>query len=325
MSIRKDDPTLLMSRLFPLCLGFVPGCPISRRTLLGTVLIACLHAVAVAAPEPVPPPPPAVDHRHVAPLTLPGAETFVFKSTPEGELRIHVFRPKGADSDAPRPAFLFFFGGGWMRGTPYFATSWMQDFTRLGMVGIAADYRVKERHGTDPSKSVADARAALQWVLRHAAEFGVDPARVVVSGSSAGGHVALWTALGKTPWGSDPAEAPAHPPAALVLMSAVIDTSEATGIMSERFLGHGQDLSPLHHLDARMPPTFIIHGDKDNAVPYAQAVALERQLRETGNVVELVAMPGVGHGYKGSDWRQRAPARIEAFLRRNGILPAAGE
>jgi acetyl esterase len=309
----------------PSRLRFAGVCAIGRRTRLGAFVAAGLIATTVVAQDPAPVPAPAVDHRHVAPLTLPGAETLVYKQSPEGELRIHIFRPEGDVRGGPRPAFLFFFGGGWMRGTPYFAANWMQDFKRLGMVGIAADYRVKERHGTDPSKSVADARAALQWVLQHAAEFGVDPSKVVVSGSSAGGHVAMWTALRTNPWGSDPAEAPAHPPAALVLMSAAIDTSEDTGILSERFLGHGRDLSPLHHLDARMPPTFIIHGDKDNAVPYAQAVALEQRLRETGNVVELVPMPGVGHGYKGSDWRQRAPALIEVFLRRNGILPAAGK
>lgn len=64
-------------------------------------------------------------------------------------------------------------------------------------------------------------------------------------------------------------------------MSAAIDTSEETGIPSERFLGHGGELSPLQNLGCRMPPMLVIHGDQDTAVPYARALALRRALRET--------------------------------------------
>jgi acetyl esterase/lipase len=239
-------------------------------------------------------------------------------------MRIHIFKPANHNAGDVRPAFMFFFGGGWLRGTPYAATSWMKEVNQLGMVGIAADYRVKERHNTDPSKSVADARAAFSWVLAHAAQFGIDPARIVVSGSSAGGHVALWTALSRTPWGSDPKEAPARKPAALVLMSAAIDTSKETGILAERFVGHGRDLSPFQNLDTRMPPMLIIHGDEDKAVPYAQAVTLARRLQETGNVAELATMVGVGHGYQGEEgarWRKQAPGLMRAFFEQNGVLP----
>jgi acetyl esterase len=189
-------------------------------------------------------------------------------------------------------------------------------------VGIAVDYRVKNRHGTDASACVADARAALHWVQTHAAELGIDPARVVVSGSSAGGHLALWTAIAKTPWGSDPTEAPLHKPAALILISAAADTSEVTGQRAERFAGHGGELSATQNLDAKMPPVLMFHGDADTVVPYKYAVALDATLRETGNDCTFVTIPDGGHNLNSTEGaRERIVADSRAFLERLKLLP----
>lgn len=78
----------------------------------------------------------------------------------------------------------------------------------------------------------------------------------------------------------------------------------------------------MQNLDAKMPPTLLIHGDQDKAVPYAQAVALDAQLKKTGNISELITMHGVGHGFQGSDWRKKAPPLVKEFLERQKILPA---
>lgn len=257
-----------------------------------------------------------VDIKRVTPLTLPGAQTFIYHDVQPEPMRLHVFPPKDLKKGERRAAFVFFFGGGWMRGTPSVVTPWMEAANGLGMIGIAPDYRVKERHGADPSKSVADARAALRWVQMHAEELGIDPQRIVVSGASAGGHVALWTALATTPWGSDPAEAPLAKPAGLVLVSAAVDTSAATGVLAERMAGHATELSPLHHLDPKMPPVMIIHGDQDKVVPFTQAAALDEKLRISGNDAELVPIKGSGHGVG----RGKVVRAMEDFLKRRGIL-----
>jgi acetyl esterase len=192
---------------------------------------------------------------------------------------------------------------------------------KLGLVGIAVDYRVKNRHGTDASACVADARAALHWVQTHAAELGIDPARVVVSGNSAGGHLALWTAITKTPWGSDPAEAPVVKPVALILVSAAADTAEVTGQRAERFAGHGNDLSATQNLDATMPPVLMFHGDADTVVPYHYAVALDQKLRATGNDCTFITIPGGGHVQTTAEWKSKAADLTKDFLTRLKILP----
>jgi acetyl esterase/lipase len=70
-----------------------------------------------------------------------------------------------------------------------------------------------------------------------------------------------------------------------------------------------------------MPPTLLFHGDADTIVPFKYAVALEAKLRSTGNACEFVPMPGGGHGFTLLEWKDEAPQRITAFLRRQKLLP----
>lgn len=242
----------------------------------------------------------------VTPENLPGAETFIYQKVQPEPMRLHVFKPVGWKNTDHRPALIHFFGGGFVRGTPLQSAGTARAAAKLGLVGIAADYRVHDRHKTDASACVADARAALHWIQVHADELGIDPKRIVVSGSSAGGHLALWTAISRTPWGSDAVEAPLYKPAALILISAAADTSDVTGQRAERFAGHGSELSATQNLDNEMPPVLMFHGDADPTVPYHYAVELDRKLRESGNDCEFVTIPGGGHGLVTAEWKSKA-------------------
>lgn len=288
------------------------------RLFVVLLIGACLQATAHAQETPAAKTTAKVE----TPLTLPGAETFIYHDVEPEPMRLHVFKPKGWSAADKRPAWIHFFGGGFLNGTPLQSAGQGRNAAKLGLVGIAVDYRVKNRHGTDAGKCVADARAALHWVQTHAAELGIDPRRVVVSGSSAGGHLALWTAISTTPWGSDPAKAPVHKPAALILLSAAADTSEITGQRAERFAGHGTDLSPQQQLDAKMPPVLMFHGDADTVVPYKYAVALDEKLRATGNRCELLTVPGGGHNFSSQlpEWKTRVLEETARFLRSLGLV-----
>ena len=259
----------------------------------------------------------------ITPTDLPGAESFVYRQDAELALRLFVVKPPGWKAGDHRPAFMFFFGGGWTTGTPASALVWAAFAAEHGLIGIAPDCRTKGRHGTPPLASVADGRAALRWVQDHSSQLGLDPARVVVGGVSAGGHVALWTAIPSTPPGSLVDESPLQPPCALVLLSAVSDTSPETGYTPQRFGAEARALSPFHQLAPHMPPVLAFHGDADALVPLRQAIALRDKLRATGNRCELQIVPGGGHNFDRDlpGWDRRTREGVQEFLIREGVMP----
>ena len=261
------------------------------------------------------------------PTNLPDAQTFIYRDLKPEPLRLFVVQPDGGRTNDPRPAMIFFFGGSWTRGNPTKSIGWARMAAKWGLVGIAPDYRTGERFGSTPVESTADARAALRWVQDHATELGVDKNKIVVGGSSAGGHLALWTAIVKAPYGSPPEESPVAKPAALVLISAPGDTTPAAWgnnpKATQRFGPHIGEVSPLQNLDPKMPPTIMFHGDADKTVPYPIAVALHRRLVATSNLCEFITIPGGGHGI-GPDWKDKSRICIKEFLIRQGLIPTSG-
>jgi len=257
------------------------------------------------------------------PSELPGAETMSYRKG-ENEMNLFVFKPEGWKAGDKRSAYVFFFGGGWTRGTPQKSVATAKWAAANGMVGIAPDYRTKDRFDTSPLASVDDGRAAFAWVVEHADELGVDPARIAVGGSSAGGHVALWTAIETAPPGSDAATSPKSKPAALVLKSAVTDTSPETGYTPKRFGDDALALSPVNQLDAKMPPTLILHAAGDELVHYGTAVAFHNKLKSTGNACELVTIPQGGHSFASEykQWKRKMFAKMVELFTREGLLPA---
>jgi len=251
-----------------------------------------------------------------------GAETMRYREGKDA-MNLFVYKPEGWAATDRRPALVYFFGGGWTKGTPLKSASWARWAAERGMVGIAPDYRTKNRFGTSPLSSVADGRAAFNWVAEHAAELGIDPEKIVVGGTSAGGHVALWTAIEGLPPGSNPAESPKVKPAAIFLSSAVTDTSRATGYTPSRFGEDAQALSPAHQLDIKMPPVLMFHAADDSLVDYRTAVALHDVLKASGNACELVTVPRGGHGYSSNfpEWKMKVRAKVEQFFRNENLLP----
>jgi acetyl esterase/lipase len=257
------------------------------------------------------------------PVSLPGAETYVYRDGKPDPMRLHVFKPKNWTAEDRRPALVFFFGGGWTKGTPERSANYAKWAATLGMVGIAPDYRTKERFNTSPLESVADGRAALRWIEDHADKLGIDPKKIVVGGSSSGGHVALWTAIEHTPPGSNTNEAPRIKPFALILVSPVSDTSSAIGYTPKRFGDKAEALSPVYQLDTKMPPVLLFHGNADTTVTNAQSIALHDKLVASSNVCEFITVPGGNHGFQSqlSEWKDKSRDIVKEFLTKQGILP----
>lgn len=272
---------------------------------------------------------PAKAQKPAYPPEMPGSRSEVYLATETTELNAWIFDPPGHSSDDPRPAIVFFFGGGWNGGSPGQFRPQAEYLAARGMVAIAVDYRVRSRQGTLANVAVSDAKAAIRWVRVNADRLGVDPDRIAASGGSAGGHLAAATATlpghDEAGAGSDISSAPN----ALVLFNPVLVTAPVNGRSDqqlERFrkleprLGADpQSMSPFHHVRAGLPPTIIFHGEEDKTVPYRTAAAFTDAMKSAGNQCELVGYPAEGHGFfnaprgDGSAYRDTT-ARMDEFL-----------
>jgi acetyl esterase/lipase len=239
------------------------------------------------------------DTNEVTPLSLPGSETFVFKKVGDVELRLHVVKPEDWKPSDKRPCLVTFFGGGWSSGTPAKSITYAKWVAKYGLVGVAPDYRTRNRFNTQPEDCVADGRAAVRWIQDHAAELGVDPAKIVVQGSSAGGHVAAWTAIPDpvTPeTASDPVPNPA--PMGLILLWPVTDTGTNGYGGPKRFANdeaRANNLSVTGRMPAKMPPILVFHGTADKTVKFENSQAFTDKMKANGNSCELVVFPDAPH------------------------------
>jgi acetyl esterase len=267
----------------------------------------------------------------VTPLSLPGSEPFIFRTAGTNELRLHVVKPEGWSKTDRRACMVCFFGGGWNSGTPERSIGWAKWAAGLGLVGVAPDYRTRDRLGGTPEDCISDARAAVRWVQEHADDLGIDPAKIVAEGGSAGGHVAAWTAIPSLGPGKDD-PAPEILPAALVLLNPVTDTKDRGYGGTKRFGGSAARAlasSVPDQMPTNMPPTIVFHATGDTTVPYANSVAFRDKLVDSGNRCELVTFEGLGHSYNSSKFGAEGKAAdkktredVVTFLTSLGLIEA---
>jgi acetyl esterase/lipase len=268
---------------------------------LGAILL--LASGALPAAEDLPEPPVSWKY----PPEMPGASVEIYREVNGSKLNAYVFTPPQHQASDRRPAVLFFFGGGWKGGTPGQLLPQSLYLAQRGMVAIPCDYRVLSRHGVTPQDCLRDAKAAIRWARANAASLGIDPARIVAAGESAGGHLAAATAL------VPGFEEGAHPetssmPNALVLFNPAVLLAPADGhpgLLSEASLasisartqGRPQEISPYHFIRAGLPPSILFHGTKDEAVPFPTVELFAKAMMAAGNRCELKAYEGQPHGF----------------------------
>jgi acetyl esterase/lipase len=235
---------------------------------------------------------------------MAGAATEVYKTIGDARLQMYIFNPPGHAAGASAPAVVFFFGGGWVQGTPQQFYQQARYLASRGMVAMAADYRVGSRHGVKMVDCARDAKSAIRWVRQNAARLGVDPARITAAGGSAGGHLAAVTGLIDDLDDSSELQSVSSRPNALVLFNPAVIIAPAAGFpeglqpeFRERIGIEPVQVSPYHHVTKGAPPTIIFHGKADNVVPYQSVELFARKMVETGNRCELRGYDGEGHGF----------------------------
>ena len=211
-----------------------------------------------------------------------------------------------------RPALMMLHPGAWMQGDKASHHAMMAEYAQLGYVTLSLNFRPSG--AAKYPAALQDCKRAVRWLRVHAADYGVDPARIGVTGYSSGAHLTLLLALSDDAFEKDEA----HPDVssrvqAAVGVSGVYDLlMESRGAFPNadndaallRFLGESPaqnpDLarraSPLTHLTPDDPPLLLFHGEQDRRIDAEQARHFARASRALGRRDDVVLLPEAGHG-----------------------------
>ncbi|HWX93776.1 MAG TPA: alpha/beta hydrolase [Terriglobales bacterium] len=257
------------------------------------------------------------------------------------EAKLDVYRPRSAKS--PVPVVMFIHGGGWVGGTKEDSALALLPYLHMGFAAVNVEYRLG-KVSLAPA-AAEDCLCAVHWVGVNAKKYNFDLNKVIVTGGSAGGHLALTTAMIPASAGFESECAyqedeswsgpwtDVRPRVAAVVnwfgITDVVDMLQGapnTRSYAVSWLGSlpnredlAKRLSPLTYVRAGLPPILTIHGDADHIVPYSHAVRLHEALNKVGVKNQLFTIAGGGHGDFTLDQEMKAYEAIHAFLAGLGI------
>jgi len=233
--------------------------------------------------------------------------TFEYVRRGETPLHLYVIAPADVSPAVVSPArsssvpakaagaILLFHSGGWTRSRPQAMFERARRFAAAGLVAIPVEYRLSAGAVT-PVEAFDDTCEAFRWVRAHAGELGVDPRRVAGYGASAGGVMVAATATAGCPTPGKSARTTDGRPEALVLVSTGFDLEHSETFRKlSRADTNPADYSPLAHLTAALPPTFVAQGTDDTVTPLPAAQTFCARARKLGRTCDLQIYPGLGH------------------------------
>ena len=249
-----------------------------------------------------------------------------FSNVAGQHLELDVAQPAG---QGPFPAVVCIHGGGFRAGKRESYGALCLTLAQQGYVALTITYRLAPAFPFPAA--VQDSKTAVRWLRAHAAHYNVDPSRIGVTGSSAGGHLAQF--LGVTA-GVREFEGEGYLDQSSAVKCVVnnygpsdftqsyaksVDAAEVLplffgGNLEQKRREHIVG-SPLYWVNPNAAPTLCIHGTEDKFVAFEQAQWLVDRLKASAVEAELLKMEGAGHGFKGADADKAQAAMIAFFAR----------
>jgi acetyl esterase/lipase len=243
------------------------------------------------------------------------------------DLKVDVYLPRNAEG--PVPTFIYYHGGGWVGGSKEANVLRLMPYLEQGWAAVNVQYRLA--NVSLAPAAVEDSLCALRWVGANAEQYGFDTEKLVVSGNSAGGHLALTSGMLTSESGLDRQCPGAATPevAAIVNWYGITDVADLLAGENEkgyavRWMGSLPDrydiaerVSPMNYVRSDLPPIITIHGDADPTVPYNHAVQLHQALERAEVKNQLVTVPNGRHGGFPANEMLRIYGSIFSFLEQN--------
>ena len=271
------------------------------------------------------------------PANIEVKSDLAYAGTDNPRQKLDLFFAKKRAIEKPLPLVVFIHGGGWQNGDKRSGLHRVAAFVESGeFVGASIGYRLSSE-AIWPAQ-IHDCKAAIRWLRAHADEFGFDPDRIAVMGSSAGGHlVAMLGTSGDVK--KLEGDLGKHQDVSS-RVNCVIDEFGPTNFLTmnefpgkmdhlakdspeSKLLGRQitevpelvREASPITHVTKDDPPILIIHGTKDPLVPYQQSVTFAEALRKAGVTVTLQKIENGEHGdFKNEEVNGRTQAFLQKYL-----------
>ena len=257
----------------------------------------------------------------------------VYKKEHGFKLEAHLFS-SDLNPMEKKAAIVIFHGGGWNSGNPSWAFGRARHFADLGMLSVAAQYRLTNEHDITAVESMADARDLVIWLKAHADSLNLNPDNIVGYGWSAGAHLISSAAIFPT---SDPETGLSSAPNALVLLSPAVSLPRGEGWERWTYNVLGtkatvDEVDPVAHVREGLPPTIILQGKDDTVTPLEGVKSFSDLMNASENHCELWVYEGVGHLFTPSylpdnGWpkpdkevQEKAYAQIDLFLKAQGYI-----
>lgn len=284
----------------------------------------------------------ALSWRHFSENAAPD-ETHIY-SRPGGEaLSLDVYRGRKERPDALTPAVMFIHGGGFSKGSRSFGAANMRWYAKHGWTVISIDYRLARDDRPTWNLANRDVECALAWTAEHAKALGIDINRLTISGTSAGGSLAMAAAYASDADRADPQCGPNVPHVAAVVMKVpLVDAIGSWTLPRElqsvqqrvltRYIGGSPTqfperyaaLNPKRYLKKPLPPTLIVSASDDPLVPPQGASDFVRAAQASGHDVQQIMFPYSGHEFNttyGAITNQATQQIVANFLRAHDGTP----
>ncbi len=251
-----------------------------------------------------------------------GHDIIVYKTTGGFTLDAHIFYPKNFNKQQKHSAILLFHGGSWYEGKVDWMFGACNYYAQNGLIAIAIEYRLYDRHGVSPDKCIEDAKSAIRWTRQNAEKMGIDPNKIAARGFSAGGHLIACAAMidGINTAGEDTTISSS--PNAMIFVSSCFDpTLDNWFVKQVEKYYPAKSCSPIHNIRNGLPPSIVIHSTADNMCPFWTAQKFSEEMTKSGNKCKLVSIDGGGHFFVFDEqYREQLKNTMNDFLVSYGYM-----